>query len=120
MEKKILIIDDAVFIRTVTSNLLKKAGYTNILEAGTAREAKKLFEENNPDLIVLDVTLPDCKDLALCQEFFLRKKDAKVIIYSAVTQQLVIDQALKMGVMAYINKPMEDKDFLKLVDEALK
>lgn len=120
MEKKILIIDDAVFIRTVTSNVLKKAGYTNIFKAGTAKEAKKIFEEQNPDLIILDVTLPDCKDLALCQEFFIRKKDAKVIIYSAVTQQLVIDQALKMGVLAYLNKPMEDKEFIKLVDNTLK
>ena len=120
MDKKILIVDDAVFVRKMTEEALKNAGYEAIFEAATAEEAKKLFLEHDPDLVVLDVTLPDCEDLCLCQEFFRLKKDANVIIYSAVTQELVKEQAKKIGVAGYFTKPMDVEEFIKLVDSLLK
>lgn len=120
MDNKILIVDDAVFIRNVTKNILINAGYSNIIEAATAASAKKLFIENDPDLVVLDVTLPDCEDLCLCQEFFRLKKDVKIIIYSAVTQDIVIKQAIQMGVIDYFTKPMVPEDFIKRVNNILK
>lgn len=120
MDKKILIVDDAVFIRNITKKVLNNAGYTNIYEAATAASAKEIFMASNPDLVVLDVTLPDCEDLCLCQEFFRLKKDIKVIIYSAVTQDLVIKQAIEMGVVDYFTKPMIPEEFIKRVNSIFK
>ncbi|MBR5337366.1 MAG: response regulator [Lachnospiraceae bacterium] len=120
MDKKILIVDDAVFVRKMTEEALRNAGYESIFEAATAQEAKKLFLEQDPDLVVLDVTLPDCEDLCLCQELFRLKKDANVIIYSAVTQELVKEQAKKIGVAGYFTKPMDVEEFIKLVNSILK
>ncbi len=120
MDKKILIVDDAMFVRKMTEDALKNAGYDQIYEAATAVDAKRIFLEEDPDLVVLDVTLPDCEDLCLCQEFFRLKKDAKVIIYSAVTQELVKQQAQKIGVAGYFTKPMDVDEFIELVDSLLK
>ena len=119
MGKKILIIDDAVFVRKMTEDALLAAGYTELFQAGTAVEGKQIFLDEDPDLVVLDVTLPDCEDLALCQEFFRLKKDINVIIYSANTQQLVKDMAKKIGVAGYFTKPMDVDEFIKLVDSLL-
>ena len=119
MGKKILIVDDAMFYRKMVEDALNKAGYADIYEAGTAIDAKKIFLEEDIDLVVLDITLPDCKDLCMCQEFFRLKKDANVIIYSAVTQELVKEQAKKIGVAGYFTKPMDVDEFIKLVDSIL-
>ncbi|MBE6014016.1 MAG: response regulator [Lachnospiraceae bacterium] len=119
MGHKFLIVDDAVFVRKMTEDALKNAGYDEIYQAGTAIEAKELFLEHNPDIVVLDVTLPDCEDLALCQEFFRLKKDVNVIIYSANTQELVKDMAKKIGVAGYFTKPMDVDAFIELVNSLL-
>lgn len=120
MDKSILIVDDAVFVRKMTADVLKKAGYDNIYEAATAVNAKSMFLQIKPDLVVLDVTLPDCEDLALCNEFFRLRPDAKIIMYSAVTQDLVVKEAKEMGVIEYFTKPMDNEKFIAAVDSVLK
>ena len=118
MEKKILIVDDSVFIRKVTANVLKSAGYNDIVEADTGRKALDLFKSEKPGVVVLDVTLPDCDDLCVCKEMLRLNKDVKIIIYTAVSQELVKKEAMEAGVYKYFNKPMDNEEFLDAVKNA--
>ena len=119
MKEKVLIVDDAVFIRKMIADMLEKAGFDNLFEADTGKKALDLFKEENPDLVILDITLPDCDDLCVCHEMKRLNEDIKIIVYSAVTQQLVIDEAKKLGIFRYFTKPADEAEFIGSVKEAL-
>lgn len=65
MNEKILLVDDAKFARKVAIKSLQNGGFDNVIQAATAAETMELFEKENPDLVLLDITLPDNSDLTL-------------------------------------------------------
>ncbi len=119
MEKLILVVDDAKFARVVTKKALQNGGYDNIIEAATAAEAIPLFQEKKPDLTLLDITLPDNADLTLLKKLLEINPQAKIVINSAIGQDLIIMDALKAGAKDFIVKPFEEKEFLQIVNRAL-
>lgn len=119
MENLILVVDDAKFARIVTKKALQNGGYDNIVEAKTAADALKMFQEKKPDLTLLDITLPDNTDLTLLKKLLEIDPDAKIIINSAIGQDLVIMDALKAGAMDFIIKPFDEKKFIQIVNRAL-
>lgn len=119
MDKLILLVDDAMFIRMTAKRALNKYGLTNIEEAETKEEALEKFHTLHPDLVILDITLPDNVDLTLCQELLESDRNAKIIIYSAITQDLAIEKAKDMGVFDYITKPFDEEYFIRQVKAAL-
>lgn len=119
MNDKILIVDDAKFARTVLKRTLANGNYTNIIEATNAKDALQLFAEEVPDLTFLDISLPDSDDLGLLEKLLTARPDAKIVMCSALGQNLIIQNALKMGAKDFVIKPFEEKALLEITGKQL-
>ena len=114
---KILLVEDLAFSRTRMKVMLEENGYTDILEAATAESALDVFEAEKPDVVILDLILPDRKDLSVLIKMRAIHPEASVAICSAMTQPTVIRQALEMGACEYLVKPVDAEKLLKLIED---
>ena len=120
MEDLILIVDDARFARRIETKALQDAGFEHIVEAKTAKEALKIFEEQAPELTLLDITLPDNSDLTLLRTMMKIRPEAKIVMNSAIGQELIIKDALKAGARDFITKPFKEKEFIEKIVKVMK
>ena len=120
MEDLIFIVDDARFARRIETKALQDAGFEHIVEAKTAKEALKIFEEQAPELTLLDITLPDNSDLTLLRTMMKIRPEAKIVMNSAIGQELIIQDALKAGARDFITKPFKEKEFIEKIVKVMK
>jgi two-component system chemotaxis response regulator CheY len=119
MNDLILIVDDARFARRVERKTLENAGFDNIIEANNAKEALAAFKEKNPALTILDITLPDNTDLTLLKQMLEVRPEAKIIMNSAIGQELIIEDAIAAGAKEFITKPFKEKEFIEKVAKVI-
>lgn len=119
MDYKILIVDDAKFARTVLKKALANGNYTNTVEAACAKDAIVVFEQEKPDLTFLDISLPDNEDFALLKKLLEINSQAKIVMCSALGQNLIIENALKIGAKDFIIKPFTEKLLLEITGKQL-
>ena len=119
MNEKILLVDDAKFARKVAIKSLQNGGFDNVIQAATAAETMELFEKEKPDLVLLDITLPDNSDLTLLENLLKKKPDAKIIMTSAIGQDLIIEDSIKAGAKAFVTQPYLEKEFLEVIYKVL-
>ena len=120
MEDLILIVDDARFARRIETKALQDAGFEHIVEAKTAKEALQIFEEQTPELTLLDITLPDNSDLTLLRTMMKIRPEAKIVMNSAIGQELIIQDALNAGARDFITKPFNEKEFIEKIVKVMK
>ncbi len=120
MEKSIMIVDDAKFARNLVKRALLNGGYDNLIEACCAAEALELFQSHHPDLVLLDITLTDRNDLSLLQDLLNIDPKAKIVMNTAIGQELIIADALEIGARDFITKPFVEEELLKIVGNLLK
>lgn len=125
--KKILIVDDSLFMRNVLKDILvkalgasekgnpahgqKAASSCKILEAASGAEALKQFEREKPDLILLDIIMPEGEDegITVLRTVMKRDPNQRVIMITAVGQDLMKEECEKLGAMDYIMKPFDEE-----------
>ncbi|MDR0357424.1 MAG: response regulator [Clostridiales Family XIII bacterium] len=112
---KILIVDDAAFMRMMIRENLKKAGYSEFGEAGNGNEAIKQYDEIKPDLVLLDITMPEKDGISALQEIREKDPDAKVVMCSAMGQENMVIEAVKLGALDFIVKPFKPERLLQTV-----
>lgn len=117
---KILIVDDASFMRLMTTQILARKRLTNIIEAENGRIAVDLFKSDHPDLILMDITMPELNGLDALEEILGIDPLAKVIMCSAVANESVVSEALKRGAIDFLTKPFRPEELLKMVQKYLK
>lgn len=116
---KILIADDSEFMRKLLKDVLVKVGYNNFIEAENGKEALEKYKKEKPDLVLLDIIMPDVDGIGVLEK--LSKSDVdKVIIVSAVGQEKMQDKAKKLGVKYYIVKPFDGFEGKKVLEEIKK
>jgi len=115
---KVLIADDALFMRMTLGNILKEAGY-EICEAKNGREMIEVYEKENPDLIMLDITMPEMDGLDGLKNLKKRYPKAKVIMCSAMGQQTMVLDAIRSGAYDFIVKPFERGKVLDSIKKVL-
>ena len=95
---KILLVDDAAFMRMMIKNSLTKGGFADctFVEAQDGMEAVKKFEEENPDLVIMDITMPNMREA---------HPDAKVVMCTAMGQESMVVDAIKSGAKDFVVKP---------------
>ena len=120
MNKRILIVDDSFYMRTMLKNMLTDAGYEVVGEAANGAQAVEMAASTNPDLITLDVILPDNTGLDVLKSLRLTQPSAKVVMCSAVGQEIIVTEAIENGALAYIVKPFSEEKVLEIVGSALK
>jgi two-component system chemotaxis response regulator CheY len=116
---KILIVDDAAFMRMMVKDNLKKAGNYEFAEAGNGEEAVTEYIKQSPDLVLLDITMPIKDGLAALQEIKEKDPDAKVIMCSAMGQENMVMEAIKLGAVDFIVKPFKPDRLLQAVRNIL-
>nr|WP_047808753.1 response regulator [Desulfosporosinus acididurans] len=112
---KVLIADDASFVRMMIRQVLVNIGQFNILEATNGLEAIELYKENIPALTILDITMPELDGLSALKEIIAFDCAAKVIMCSAVAQGNIINEALKIGAVDFVSKPFRPDELKKVI-----
>ena len=119
MNKRILIVDDSFYMRTMLKNMLTDAGYEVVGEAANGAQALEMAASTSPDLITLDVILPDNTGLDVLKNLRQTNPDSKVVMCSAVGQEVIVNEAIENGALAYIVKPFSEERVLEIVSTAL-
>lgn len=119
MKPVIMIADDAMFMRRVIRQALTQGGYDQFVEAGNGREALEQYKVSRPDLVLLDITMPERSGLEVLDDILNEDPAAKVIMCSAVGQEAVIAQAIRRGALDFVIKPFKNEELLKLVEASL-
>lgn len=105
---RVLIVDDAKFMRMTLSNILNKAGHEVVGEGENGKDAIRLYRELKPDLVTLDITMPEMSGLEAVKEIKKEFPSAKVIMCSAMGQQKMVVEAIEAGAKDFIVKPFDE------------
>ncbi len=117
---RIVIVDDAVFMRERIREILESAGHQVVAEGQNGREAVELYENEGPDLMTLDLVMPEVGGIDALREIRIRHPDARVIVCSSLSDQDAIIQAVGLGARDYVLKPIDPERLLEAVAKALK
>lgn len=114
---KVLIADDSAFMRAILKDIIvKKYPDIQVLEAADGIETTNLYKNENPDLIMLDIIMPNKDGIEVLKEI---GHTAIIMIVSSVGQEEIIKQAKDLGAKAFINKPFETNEVLKTMEDIL-
>ncbi|MFG6368470.1 MAG: response regulator [Lachnospiraceae bacterium] len=116
---KVMVVDDAVFMRMTIKKMLEAHGHSVIGEAGNGVEAVKKYVEINPDVVLLDITMPEMNGVDALKRIKEVDKKAKVIICSAMGQQAMVAQAIQSGAKDFVVKPFEEGRLVAAVDRVM-
>lgn len=119
MDKKIMLVDDAAFMRSLIKNTLNKNGYSRIIEASDGEIAYSLYLKEKPDLVIMDITMPNMSGIEALREIKKIDPYAKVIMCSAIGQEAMMLKAIKLGALDFIVKPFKGDMILAAVEKAL-
>ena len=116
---KILVVDDAAFMRKVIKDTLTKAGYADLHEAVDGADAVEKFGELHPDLVIMDITMPNMDGLEALKAIRGKDKNANVVMCSAMGQESMVIDAVRSGAKDFIVKPFKPDRVLKTVTNIL-
>ncbi|RKN85898.1 response regulator [Paenibacillus ginsengarvi] len=116
---KVMVVDDAAFMRHMLKHILVTGGHEVLCEAANGAEAVEKYKAFRPDLVTMDITMPEMEGIEALQ--LIRKSDpeAKVIMCSAMGQQRLIVQAIQSGASDFIVKPFQTSRVLEAVTKAM-
>ncbi len=119
MSKRVLITDDAAFMREMLREIIAEGGYEVVAEAADGEEALERFNEHHPDVITLDIVMPGKSGLEVLRELMALDPSACVVMCSALGQEALVREALEAGAKEYIIKPFKPDQVLGALNEAL-
>ncbi|HEO8419003.1 response regulator [Niallia sp. FSL W8-0635] len=119
MAQKILIVDDAAFMRMMIKDILSKNGYEIVGEAADGMQAIEKFKETQPDLVTMDITMPEMDGITALKEIKKMSPNAKVIMCSAMGQQAMVIDAIQAGAKDFIVKPFQADRVLEAISKTL-
>lgn len=116
---KILIVDDSEIIREAIESWLSKYNLEIVGKAGTGMEAIEMLKKTSPDIVTLDITMPELDGLSAMEEMLKIKPDTKIIIISALAAKEVALSAIKKGASSYLVKPFTARELQEVFEEVL-
>ncbi len=116
---RVLVVDDAAFMRKMVTDALTGGGHEIVGEAGNGEEAISRFQELRPDLMTLDITMPEKDGLAALKEIIAIDPGAKIIMCSALGQESKVLESIKLGAKDFVVKPFQPDRVLSAVAKAL-
>ena len=116
---RVLVVDDAAFMRKMVSDALATGGHEVVGEAGNGVEAIAQFQQIKPDLVTLDITMPEKDGLAALAEIVAADPSARVVMCSALGQESKVLEAIKLGAKDFVVKPFQPARVIEAVDKAL-
>lgn len=114
--KRVVIVDDSIFVRKVLRGILEGANYTIVGEATNGIEAIDLYKKLKPDILTLDITMPEMDGIEALKGIMEFDSSAKVVMVSAAGQQNKIVEAIKLGASLFITKPFENDNVIDSIN----
>ncbi len=115
---KIMVVDDAAFMRHKCVKLLTSNGF-DVVEATNGYEAIDLYAEHRPDVVLLDITMPDMDGLSALRELIRLDPAARIAMVTALDQQGITMEALKAGARGFVVKPFKPEKVLAAIESLL-
>lgn len=112
---KIMVVDDAAFMRMMVKDTLSKGGYTDICEASDGAEALQKYKDESPALVLMDITMPNMDGLEALKAIKAHDPSATVVMCSAMGQETMVIEAIKSGAKDFIVKPFKANRILDTV-----
>jgi two-component system, chemotaxis family, chemotaxis protein CheY len=119
MANKILIVDDAAFMRMMIKDILTKNGFEVVGEAADGAQAVEKYKEVQPDLVTMDITMPEKDGIAALKDIKALDPGAKIIMCSAMGQQAMVIDAIQAGAKDFIVKPFQADRVIEAIQKAL-
>lgn len=119
MANRILIVDDAAFMRMMIKDILTKNGYEVVGEAQDGAQAVEKFKELRPDLVTMDITMPEMDGITALREIKKIDSNAKVIMCSAMGQQAMVIDAIQAGAKDFVVKPFQADRVIEAINKTL-
>ncbi|MCI1943971.1 response regulator [Clostridium luticellarii] len=116
---KILIVDDAAFMRMMIKDILEKNGFEIVGEANNGIKAVELYKKESPDVVTMDITMPDMDGIEAVKQIKAMDPAAKVIMCSAMGQQTMVMDAIKAGARDFIVKPFQPDRVLEAINKVV-
>jgi len=116
---KVLIVDDAAFMRMMLKDILVKNGYEVVGEVSNGAEAVATYKEMKPDIVTMDITMPEMDGITAVKEIKKIDPKAKIVMVSAMGQQALVIEAIKAGALDFIVKPFQPDRVLDALSKAL-
>src|SRR3954453_16038608 len=116
---RVLVVDDAAFMRKMVTDALTKGGHEVIGEAGNGAEAIVQFQELRPEVMTLDITMPEKDGLEALREIIAMDPTARVVMCSALGQESKVLESIKLGAKDFVVKPFQADRVLGAVEKAL-
>jgi two-component system chemotaxis response regulator CheY len=115
MSATVMIVDDALFMRSIMRGIIQDKGYTVVAEAASGIEAMKNLLTFNPDIITLDIILPDANGLELLESILEARPNVKIVVCSSISQEQIVKKALDHGAKAFIQKPFTPEKVIEVL-----
>ncbi len=119
MAQTVLICDDAIFMRTMIGDILTQAGFQIVGEAETGLQAVEKYRTLKPDLVTMDIVMPDMGGIDAVREIVKEDPGAKVLMCSAMGQQALVIEAIQAGARDFVVKPFQPSRVLEAVQRVL-
>ena len=119
MSKRILVVDDAAFMRMMIKNILSKNGYEIVGEAENGQVAIDLYKKLKPDLVTMDITMPEMNGIEGVKAIRAFAPEANIIMCSAMGQQAMVMEAIQAGAKDFIVKPFQQDRILQAIGRVL-
>lgn len=118
MTKNVMIVDDAAFMRMKLKDILEKNGYNVVAEAQNGIEAVEKYKAEKPNLVTMDITMPEMDGVDALKEIKTFDPAARVVMCSAMGQQGMVMDAIRSGAVDFIVKPFDSDRVIKALDKA--
>jgi two-component system chemotaxis response regulator CheY len=115
----VLVCDDAIFMRTMISDILTQAGFEVVGEAESGAQAVAKYRSLKPDLVTMDIVMPDMGGIEAVREICKTDPDAKILMCSAMGQQALVVEAIQAGAKDFVVKPFQPSRVLEAVQRVL-
>jgi two-component system chemotaxis response regulator CheY len=119
MGEGILIVDDAAFMRMMIKDVLTKNNYNVVGEAENGKKGIEKYQELNPELVIMDITMPEVNGIEAVKKIKEIDSNANVIMCSAMGQQAMVIEAIQAGAKDFIVKPFQADRIIEAVKKAL-
>ena len=120
MSKRILVVDDAAFMRMLLKDILGNGGFEIAGEATSGAEAVRKYKELQPDLVTMDILMPDMDGIQAVKEIKALDPNARIIMCSAMGQKEMVVEAIKAGAKDFITKPFQAERILETLEKTMK
>lgn len=114
---KVLVVDDSLIIRKKMKTIVEALGHKVVSDARNAREGIEAYISNKPDLVTMDITMPDMDGITAVKEILKNNNDAKIVMVTSHGQEDMVIKSIQAGAVGYMLKPITEDKFARTIGE---